>query len=250
MQPLLIEDAANDFRFDLRKLQKTSTRAIGSLISGCLISQNRPIGIVRIDTPFAHAFTLEELRLLSTIADIAGVAIENAQYYQHIKELAIKDSLTEVYTRKFILERLDEELKRGGAAATGVAVMMIDIDFFKRYNDQYGHVAGDVVLQNLCVWLVSYAKAKNALVGRYGGEEFLIIVPLCTKQEAFTLAENIRSAVQEKRVMLRRKTTPITISVGVAHFPQDAIVFEELLNKADIALYEAKKLGRNRVCLF
>ena len=250
LQPLLIEDALNDFRFDVGKSKKSSGSKIGSLVSCCLMSHNRPIGVLRIDSSFANLFNLEDLRLLSTIADIASVAIDNALYYQHIKELAIKDSLTDLYTRKFILERLAEEIKCCVISGSGLAVMMLDIDFFKLYNDQYGHLAGDVVLKNLSLWLQNLLKGRTAVIGRYGGEEFLIVLTIPTKQEAFGIAEDIRSAVQEKKIILRRKITAITVSIGVAHLPTDAIVADELLHKADMALYEAKRLGRNRVCLY
>ena len=250
MQPLLVEDTVNDFRFDIKKLKTAAAFPIGSLIACCLVSQNSPRGIVRLDSPYAKSFTLEDLRALNTIADIASVAMDNAHYYQHLKELVVKDSLTAMYTRAFILDKLKEELQHVNSATGGLAVMMIDIDYFKQYNDLYGHVAGDSVLKNLSAWLGGHIKPKNAHLGRYGGEEFLIIVPSCTKQEGVSLAETIRSFVQEKKMMVRRKATAITVSIGVAHCPQDAASLLELLHKADTALYEAKKLGRNRVCLF
>lgn len=250
LQPLLIEDASNDFRFDARKLNQASGAKIGSLISCCLMSHNRPIGILRLDSPWADLFNLEDLRLLSTIADIAGVAIDNALYYQHSKELAVRDSLTDLYTRKFSLENLADEIKRCLITGSGLAVMMLDIDFFKKYNDQYGHLAGDVVLKTLGRWLQDFFKGKPATVSRYGGEEFMVTLAIPTKQDAFIVAEEIRSAIQEKRIILRRKITGITVSIGIAHLPTDAIARDELLQKADMALYEAKRLGRNRVCLY
>lgn len=249
-QPLLVEDTSSDFRFDWQTLKKTSQREIGSLISSCLISQGRPRGILRLDSTEKKLFTLEDLRLLSTIADIASVAIDNAKYYQSIKELAIKDSLTGLYTHKHIMERLDEELKRCLTNESPLSVLMLDIDFFKKYNDNYGHLAGDIVLKSLTFWLKDSLKGRDAVIGRFGGEEFLLILPTASKQEAFSLAENTRSFIQSKTINLRRKKTGITVSMGVAGFPQDAGTTSELIDKADTALYEAKRLGRNRVCIF
>lgn len=249
-QPLLVEDTSKDFRFDVEKFKATSNREIGSVISCCLISQSRSIGIVRLDSPKPNVFNLEDLRLLNTIADIASVAIDNAHYYQRIRELAIKDSLTSVFTRAFILERLDEEIKRSSLTSDSLSIMMIDIDFFKKYNDTYGHLAGDAVLRNLSQWLSDSLYKRGGLIGRYGGEEFLIILPSFAKQEAFSLAESIRAATQEKTVSLRRRPTKITLSIGIANCPQDAQESNGLLHKADTALYKAKKTGRNRVCLF
>lgn len=249
-QPLLVEDTSSDFRFDKHTAKKTSERKISSLISSCLISQNRPLGILRLDSPEKKLWTLEDLRLLSTIADIASIAIDNAKCYQNIKELAIKDSLTGLYTHKHILERLDEELKRCLANEDSLSVLMLDIDFFKKYNDRYGHLAGDIVLKNLSLWLKDALKGQDAIIGRFGGEEFLLILPAASKQEAFSLAENTRAFIQAKTINLRRNKTGITVSIGAAGFPQDADSAGDLINKADTALYEAKRLGRNRVCLF
>lgn len=249
-QALLVEDTSSDFRFDFEKFKKTSSRSVGSVIAVCLVSENRPIGIMRFDSPRAKVFNLEDLRLLATMSDIAGVAVENAQYYQRTRELAIKDGLTGLYTRKFIVERLEQELKRCALCGSFLSIMILDIDFFKKYNDSHGHLAGDAVLKNLSAALSGYFKKQNAAVGRFGGEEFLIILPSAAKQEAFLEAENVRSLIQEKIVMIRRKPTAITVSIGVACFPQDAERADDLLDKADSVLYEAKRTGRNRVCLY
>ena len=152
-QPLLVEDTLSDFRFDSDKFRKSSKRGIGSIISCCLISRRRPIGLLRLDNPPPKHFGLEELRILNTIADIASIAVDNSKYYQHIKDLAITDSLTHLYTRRFILERLEEEIKRSLITERPVSIIMLDIDFFKQYNDQYGHLAGDIVLRNFSLWL-------------------------------------------------------------------------------------------------
>lgn len=249
-QPLLVEDTSSDFRFDFEKLKKTSSRSVGSVIASCMVSENRPIGIMHFDSPYAKVFNLEDLRLLATMSDIASVAIDNAQYYQRTRELAIKDGLTGLYTRKFIVERLEQELKRCALGGGFLSIMILDIDFFKKYNDSHGHLAGDAVLKNLSAVLSDYFKKQNTAVGRFGGEEFLVILPSASRQEAFLEAENVRSVIQEKIVMIRRKPTSITVSIGVSCFPQDAERADDLLDKADSVLYEAKRTGRNRVCLY
>lgn len=249
-QPLLVEDTLSDFRFDSDKFRKSSKRGIGSIISCCLVSRRRPIGLLRLDNPAQKYFGLEELRLLNTIADIASIAVDNSKYYQHIKDLAATDSLTHLYTRRFILERLEEEIKRSLITERPVSIIMLDIDFFKQYNDQYGHLAGDIVLRNLSLWLKEALSGRDYLGGRIGGEEFLVILASKAKEKAFSIAEEIRACIQEKTVNLRRKPSKVTVSAGVAGCPQDARTIEDLMNKADIALYEAKRSGRNRVCLF
>lgn len=249
-QPLLVEDTSKDFRFDTAKLRAAAKRRIGSLISSCLISQNRPIGVLRLENPASGIFSLEDLRLLSTICDIASVAVDNARYYQRTRELAIKDSLTAAFTRAFTLERLNEEIQRALLTNDTLSILMMDIDFFKRYNDTYGHIAGDAVLRSLGQWLSAYFLSRGAVIGRYGGEEFLVILPSFPREEAFSLAENFRAQVQEKTVPLRRNPTRLTLSIGIAGCPQDAQDLDGIISKADSALYNAKNTGRNRVCLF
>lgn len=249
-QPLLVEDTLSDFRFDSDKFRKSSKRKIGSIISCCLISRRRPTGLLRLDNPSPKHFGLEELRLLNTISDIASIAIDNSKYYQHIKDLAVTDSLTHLYTRRFILERLEEEIKRSLLTERPLSLIMLDIDFFKQYNDQYGHLAGDIVLRNLSLWLKEALSNRDFLAGRIGGEEFLVILASTAKDAAFGIAEEIRGHIQGKTVNLRRKPSKVTISAGVSSCPQDARSAQDLMNKADIALYEAKRSGRNKVCLF
>lgn len=249
-QPLLVEDIVSDFRFDADRLKKNVSRQIKSLISCPLTSHKRPTGILRLDSPRPRQFVLEDLRLLNTISDLASVAVDNSRYYQHIQELAITDSLTRLYTRKFILDRLEEEIKRALLTEDTLSIAMIDIDFFKKYNDQHGHLAGDIVLKNLSGWLKEYFKPAFSLIGRIGGEEFLLILPSTSKQEAYSRLEDIRSILQTKTINLRRYPSKITISSGISSCPQDAKNSTELVNCADNALYEAKRNGRNKVCIF
>lgn len=248
--PLLVEDTSKDFRFDAGKFKAAVKRRIGSLISSCLMSQGYPMGVLRLENPAPRIFSLEDLRLLSTICDIASVAIDNARYYQRTRELVIRDSLTDAFTRAFALERLNEEIQRTLLTDDTLSILMLDIDFFKHYNDTYGHIAGDAVLRSLGQWLSGYFHSRGAIIGRYGGEEFLVILPSFSKEEAFSLAENFRAQIQERMVLLRRNPTRITLSVGIAGCPQDAHESGGLIGKADSALYKAKKTGRNRVCLF
>jgi len=247
--PLLVEDTASDFRFDLDKSGIETSRRVGSLIAAPLLSQYRAMGIIRMDSPAKKGFGLEDLRLFTSIADIAAVAIDNALYYQRTKELAIKDTLTGLYLHNYTLERLEEELKRASLEDRPLSVLMIDIDYFKDYNDSYGHLAGDIVLKSLADWLREYTAGIYSIIGRLGGEEFLVILPSLDKKDAFSLAENMRGGIQEKKIILRRKVSAITVSIGVAVFPSDSRFPSELLSKVDSALYQAKRMGRNRVVL-
>jgi diguanylate cyclase (GGDEF)-like protein len=179
---------------------------------------------------------------------LGAIAIENAQLYEHIEELAIKDSLTGLYLRRYLLERLGEEISRQLRRKKDLSFLMIDLDKFKQYNDQFGHMAGDIVLKTISMILSETFKNPGDLVCRYGGEEFSILLPDCSKEDAMTLAEELRKKIKKQDIILRKQVTHITVSIGVATFPKDAQVKDELIGRADGALYEAKSKGRDRAC--
>lgn len=249
LNPLMVEDANSDFRFDIDKMSQEEVRQIRSLISAPLMEANKILGILRVDSPLPQHFTTDDLRFLRTIADLTSIAVENAQLYQRLEELAIKDGLTGLYLRRYLMERLEEEIARGVRSKYELSFLMIDLDRFKQYNDTFGHIAGDIVLRNLAQVLVEHFSRPGDLICRYGGEEFCILLPDCPKAKAAELAEKLRQKMQSQEIMLRRQKTHVTISVGVASFPKDARLKEELIFKADAALYQAKEGGRNRVCL-
>ena len=130
-----------------------------------------------------------------------------------------------------------------------LSFLMIDLDHFKKYNDRFGHMAGDIVLRHVGLILTNSFQDPGNLVCRYGGEEFCIVLPDCSKSEAAELAREVRKAIEDQTIILRREKTRTTVSIGVASFPKDAQTKEELIHKADQALYEAKETGRNKVCV-
>jgi diguanylate cyclase (GGDEF)-like protein len=126
---------------------------------------------------------------------------------------------------------------------------MIDLDFFKRLNDTYGHRAGDDVLKSIACVLAESIRNID-LAARYGGEEFVIILPATSLQGALVTAERIRTAIMDREIRIDDVTVPLTVSIGVSTYPEDALQREALIEKADISLYAAKHAGRNRVCSF
>ena len=246
MHPLLIEDARSDFRFDIEKVMSEDGRSIRSLISAPLLVGDKTLGILRVDSPLAHHFTTDDLRFLRTIADLTSVAIENAQLYQKIEELAIRDGLTGLYLRRHMMDRLGEELNRELRRGRELCFLMIDLDKFKHYNDNFGHIAGDIVLKTVAGMLGEHFNQPGDLVCRYGGEEFCVLLPDIPKTKAVELANELRKKIQAREIVLRRQKTNVTVSIGVASFPKDAQMKEELIYKADEALYKAKEGGRNK----
>ncbi len=248
LQPLLVEDTRSDFRFDMEKGPPEESRTIRSLISVPLMIGHKILGILRLDSIHEDHFTMANLRFLTTIADLAAVAIENAQLYEHLEDLAVKDSLTGLYLRRCLMDRFPEELSRQLRAKRDLSLLMIDLDEFKKYNDEFGHTAGDIVLKTVGQLLKKTFRDAGDLVCRYGGEEFCVLLPDYPKEKAVHLAEAFRKKVERQAITLRRQDTKVTVSIGVATFPQDARLKEELIAKADEALYKAKKTGRNKVC--
>ena len=248
MQALLIEDTRNDFRFDPERAHVEGDRVIRSLMSVPLTIASKAIGILRLDSVHSGYFQAENIRLLSTIADLGAVAIENAQLYEKIEDLAIRDSLTGLFLRRHFMERLTLEMSRELRHEGKLSFLMIDLDHFKKYNDTYGHMAGDIVLKTLALMLSDMFGQPGNMICRYGGEEFAVFLPDCSKERAVELSEQFRKKIENQAIVLRREKTGITTSIGVACFPDDARVKDDLIEKADMALYKAKKKGRNRVC--
>ncbi len=245
--PLFIEDLGNDFRFDQEKIKLQGDRPIVSLICAPFISDDRFLGMLRLDSEKPNFYSQDDLRFLATVCDLGSVAIENSEYFQKAQDLAIHDGLTSFYRKGYFLERIKEECHRSVKHNKDCCLLMLDIDHFKKYNDKLGHTAGDIVLKNLSQSINGYFKDKNSIVSRFGGEEFCIILPDTEKKKAVILAEELRDRIQKNKIVLRRQETNVTVSIGVASCLQDAKDETELIRKADKAMYEAKQKGRNRV---
>jgi diguanylate cyclase (GGDEF)-like protein len=245
--PLLIEDTAKDFRFDLDKFKSGDSRDVSSLISSPLLSGNSLLGVLRLDENRANAYSQEDLRFLVTICDLGAVALENSLLYQNTQELAIHDGLTGLFTKSHFMELLKIEIKSSIRHKRPISMLMLDIDFFKNYNDKFGHMAGDLVLKALSASLAEIIKERLGIVCRFGGEEFCVLLPGQNKQAAMETAELLRSSIANIGVVLRRQKTQVTVSIGVASFSRDIADEKELIMTADKAMYAAKVSGRNCV---
>lgn len=246
--PLLVEDIKKDFRFDPDKLKSQDIRTVSSLISAPLISEHRLLGVLRVDNPKPNFYLQDDLRYLVNISDIGAVALENGELFQRTNDLAIHDSLTGLYTKGYFLQRLKEEYKRSNRQNRPLSLLMLDIDYFKKYNDKFGHTAGDIVLKSLSETLTRGLQDLSPLISRFGGEEFCVVFSGKDKAGALEIAELLRKTIKDTTINLRRHESSVTVSIGVAVFPEDAKDEDELILRADHALYAAKHKGRNRVC--
>jgi len=248
LSPLIIEDTKADFRFDPERLNLEEARPVGSLCSAPLISGHRLLGILRLENASTRYFSQDSLRFLVTISDIGAVALENAQLFEKMQDLATHDELTGLFTKGHFLERLQEEYKRSLRQERPLTCLMLDIDYFKNYNDKFGHIAGDIVLKAISKAITSGLADLSSVISRFGGEEFCVLLYGVSKEEARKIAEGLRSKIEETSIVLRRSPSNVTVSIGIASLPQDTKDENELIALADKFMYEAKSKGRNRVC--
>lgn len=200
-----------------------------------------------------ESFSQGEIRLCQVIANIAGNALTNAHLFEsmeianlELEKLAITDGLTGAYNHRHFRTRLEEEFSRAKRYKNPLSCLMLDIDHFKNINDAFGHAQGDVVLKEITDAIRNSAR-KIDIVARYGGEEFVVLLPHTDKEGAFIHAERIREAVKGNRCSDGDTCMMVTVSLGVATFPSpDVNSADDLVGKADNALYEAKRTGRNK----
>ncbi|MDD4894588.1 MAG: sensor domain-containing diguanylate cyclase, partial [Candidatus Omnitrophica bacterium] len=193
--------------------------------------------------------TKDDIRMLTMLANQAGLAIENSQLYEKTVSRAHSDSLTELWNHGYFQYLLQAELEKSKITRMPFSLIMVDIDNFKVYNDTLGHQAGDVILKSLAS-LIKNQSRKMDYVCRYGGEEFTIILPQTEKKEAFLIAERIRSDI-EKYPFINEDVLPtkqLTASLGLASFPEDGSSPSEIISQCDKALYQAKQKGKNNTC--
>ncbi len=224
-----------------------------SFISIPLKLENRVIGVINVsDKLSGGAFSEEDLHLLLSFANYASIAIERGAYYsmsEELKMLSMTDPLTGLFNRRYFRERLYEEVERVKRHDGCFSTFIIDIDNFKAFNDRYGHLAGDELLKGVSKAVRDAVRSMD-VVARYGGEEFAVILPHTDKKDASIIAERMRKGVQEYRPAHNIFEEWPTISLGVAEFPADANHIDDLINKADRAMYLAKRMGKNRVVVY
>lgn len=209
-----------------------------------LISFGETLGVLVLESARPNAFHPGDIGPLCSVADICGIAIQNARLFQRVRQMAYMDGLTGLFNRRYFDLRVVEEIERVKRYDGRFSLILIDIDHFKEVNDDYGHLAGDEVLRQIRI-IFAQSLRKADVPCRYGGEEFIIIAPHITRGQARRIAEKLRRTVAGWA--FPGVNRPITISAGVAECPENGDTHQELVKAADTALYAAKQEGRNRV---
>ncbi len=244
--PLLVSDIEEDPRIKQVSRPRYKTK---SFISVPIKLENKLSGVINIsDKIKGHAFNDDDLNVVQSIISSAAVAIERSLLYKRaevLQKLSITDHLTGIYNRRYLNRRLSEEITRYNRYKHPFSFMMLDMDKFKEYNDTYGHIPGDNLIRELAGVLDKSLRTID-IAARFGGDEFVAIFPQTSKIDAIQITNRVKEKIDDA-LGQHNVDTPLSISMGLATFPDDANSIMELIEKTDQALYLAKKAGGNRV---
>jgi diguanylate cyclase (GGDEF)-like protein len=237
-KPMIVNNIREDDQFI-----NSETSYVRSIACIPMIVYSDVIGVINVtNKKKGKEFTGEDVEMLKAVADQAAVAVNKAQLW----DMAVTDSLTGLYVRRYFMVKLQEEIHRAERYNKRLSVIMADLDRFKKINDTYGHDAGDRALKTISTFLQKNIRDVDA-IARYGGEEFVMLIPDADKEAAFCLAERLREGLAKVKL---EDLAPVTISLGIATYPSDGTDLEELIKRADAAMYEAKQQGRNKAVKF
>lgn len=245
---LLKEPAAGVLPIEERLLQRINvasqnlfTEETAGMTGVPLWSEQEPIGML-----VAEQLPSAQRETFSIVARQLSLQLARVQFYRTVESLAMTDTLTGVSVRRYVVELAADELRRANRHHVPSTLLMVDLDTFKSKNDTYGHLVGDVVLREVAQLLRSHLRGID-LIGRYGGEEFVLLLVETGSEQAAAIAQRLRQLVEAHAIRAYDEVLTQTISIGLASFPEDGQTLEELVERADQALYAAKRAGRNRV---
>ncbi len=244
-RPALVADLHKDARQPDAELRP---HARGSLVMP-IIADGQAVGCVQLVSAEPNSYTADQLAHLGRLISLASVGVRNALLHSRTRAMADTDPLTGLLTSRAYHERLESEFRKAQAARKSLSLLLLDLDNFKRVNDSFGHPAGDELLRRIGAILRQQAR-RNDVYCRYGGDEFIVVMPETIKSEAAVVADRIRKSIQEMTFVSGNSLVNTTVSIGVASYPQDVTSKQALVKAADDALYAAKEDGRNALRVF
>jgi diguanylate cyclase (GGDEF)-like protein len=246
-KPLLVPDVGQDERFAARFDARTrfTTR---SVLAVPMRSRGRTLGLIElVNGPDQPVFGEDDLRTLSSLADYAAIAIENARNFQRVQELTILDEHTGLYNSRHLHRVLESEIVRARRFGHRLSLIFLDLDHFKRVNDTYGHQHGSAVLRECGEVLLSVLRSVDVAT-RYGGDEFVCLLPETDREQAEICAQRLRDALNGRTFLTQDGLeVRVTASFGIATFPDDAGSEHELMRQADLAMYRVKESTRDGI---
>jgi diguanylate cyclase (GGDEF)-like protein len=245
-QPMLVPDVSTEARF---QEERSFWQQRGAFLCVPLRIKGRGlIGVLNAQKPDPPGFRLSDLDLFQAVANQVATALENAQLYERTKELSTHDDLTGLFNRRHFFDHLEKEVQRARRYQRVFSLLMLDLDDFKRYNDSHGHLKGDEALKEVARLLQSSIRRVD-MVARFGGDEFVVLLPEIAKQKAAMVAEKIRTAVELYPFVCSSTQSDgkMTVTAGLATYPEDSQDSVELVDLADRTLYVGKQQGGNRV---
>lgn len=247
-KPLYVHDTSRDDRY---LHYHGEFQEGGSLLSVPLHYKREVLGVANFGRGRVASFTENDLRIFGLVANQIALAIANARLYSKTRELAIRDDLTGLFNRRHFQDVLNVEWKRAVRFRRNLAVLMIDVDYFKSFNDTHGHLYGDQVLRRIGELLHRNVREVDTLA-RFGGEEFVVLLPDTDRAGSLHVAEKLHRMVGQERFPIpgEDRHQALTISLGISVYPDDAAHMDDLIDHADIALYDAKDSGRNRMVCY
>ncbi|HEX3031367.1 MAG TPA: sensor domain-containing diguanylate cyclase [Bacillota bacterium] len=247
-EPAIVYDSKKDQ--ELRQ-DPGVVQFLRSLIIVPLVADNQIVGVMVVGKKEPVGFSEKHLQILTILGSQAAIATSKALLYRKLESMAVTDGLTNLFNQRYFYQKLEEEWQRAERYRKIFSLIMIDIDFFKKFNDTYGHKAGDEALANVAR-VVKNATRSVDTVARYGGEEFIVMLPETSGEQAMIIAERIRQNVKNCPFEFdaRKPMVSVSVSVGVSSYPESAKDFNQLVVAADQALYHSKNKGKDVVTMF
>lgn len=236
----------NDYLFEIKIPFSTESSFIRSILCLPLVHRGQKIGVIEILNKESGGFTTDDLRLMELLVRPLAVAVNAIRVFDTAEHLTITDDLTKLYNYRYLRQYLEAEVKRCLRYKKKVSILFIDVDGFKQVNDTFGHLVGSLALAEMGQVLRKILRETD-VVGRYGGDEFVVVLPETPLNGALVIAERIRKKIEDYEFVAQDLSIRLTVSLGIANCPKHTLTAEGLIKKADAAMYRAKEISKNSI---